>query len=414
MEENNKKIQLDKTKVIHYTIVASLTVIMSAIILFCMWVVIEPIVNKDKQTQGTDASNAGYIARIEQALNRLEQKYIDMDDVDMDKLIDGAIAGMADATGDPYTRFVSEEEFNEILTSGTEKYGGIGVHLTYDKEKQGILVLGIMPDSPALEADLKAGDIIVKVGDKTVTYENYKECVDDLKGEENSTVKVTLVREDDMVMDKTLTRKIIQANNIESEVLEGNIGYIRIWSFENDVYNQFKKEYDTLMSQKVSGLIIDVRNNPGGLVPDTINILDLLLPKGDVLKLVYKDGREKVYKCQDDAQINVPLAVLVNERSASASEILASAIKDSGKGALIGNKTYGKGIVQEVEKIGNRGALSITVAKYYTMGGAEIHKNGIAPSVEVNLPDDVKGDMTIKREKDTQLKKAIEYINSKK
>lgn len=414
MEENNKKIQLDKTKIIHYTIVASLTVIMSAIILFCMWVVIEPIVNKDKQTQGTDASNAGYIARIEQALNRLEQKYIDMDDVDMDKLIDGAIAGMADATGDPYTRFVSEEEFNEILTSGTEKYGGIGVHLTYDKEKQGILVLGIMPDSPALEADLKAGDVIVKVGDKTVTYENYKECVDDLKGEENSTVKVTLVREDDMVMDKTLTRKIIQANNIESEVLEGNIGYIRIWSFENDVYNQFKKEYDTLMSQKVSGLIIDVRNNPGGLVPDTINILDLLLPKGDVLKLVYKDGREKVYKCQDDAQINVPLAVLVNERSASASEILASAIKDSGKGALIGNKTYGKGIVQEVEKIGNRGALSITVAKYYTMGGAEIHKNGIAPSVEVNLPDDVKGDMTIKREKDTQLKKAIEYINSKK
>ena len=196
--------------------------------------------------------------------------------------------------------------------------------------------------------------------------------------------------------------------------MDGNIGYIKILSFDNNIYKQFKSEYDKLMSQNISGLIIDVRDNPGGLVDETIDILDLLLPKGDVLKLVYKDGSQKVYKCEDDEQINIPLAVLTNSRSASASEILSSAIKDSGKGVLIGEKTYGKGIVQEVERLESGGAMSITVAKYYTMSGIEIHKNGITPDIEVELPEDVKNLSVIEKDKDTQLQKAIEYINSKK
>ena len=207
------------------------------------------------------------------------------------------------------------------------------------------------------------------------------------------------------------SRKKIQVNNVESEVLDNDVGYIKILQFENDIYNQFKEQYENLLSKNVKGLIIDLRNNPGGLVSETIKILDLLLPRGEVLKLTYKDGRNKVYKCSDNKQIEIPLAILVNGSSASASEILAGAIKDSGKGVVVGTQTYGKGIVQEIEKLECRGALSITVAKYYTSSGVEIHKNGIEPNIVVELPEEFKKQSVVSKNKDTQLQRAIEYIN---
>ncbi len=416
MEENNNKFKLDKNRVLNDVIIATLTVVISGIILWCLWTVIKSDVGADKsifsQIPNTN-ENAKYLDRINEAINKIKSKYIDIDEVDMDDLIDGAIEGLAGATGDPYTRYIDDEEFNDLLTSGTEVFSGIGVHLTYDKETAGILVVGIMPDSPALEAGMKPGDVILKVGDLPVNLENYTKCVDAIKGEEGTKVKLTISRKGE-IFEQEVTRKTINANNVESDILDSNIGYIKILSFDNNIYKQFKAEYDKLMSKNISGLIIDVRDNPGGLVTETIDILDLLLPQGEVLKLVYKDGSQKVYKCKDNNQIEIPLAVLINSRSASASEILSSAIKDSKKGALIGEKSYGKGIVQEVEKLGSEGALSITVAKYYTMSGTEIHKNGIAPDIEVELPSELKNASVIDRNEDTQLKKAIEYINSKK
>ena len=177
--------------------------------------------------------------------------------------------------------------------------------------------------------------------------------------------------------------------------------------------NKFKTEYDKLMAKNISGLIIDVRNNPGGLVTDTVSILKEMLPKCDIVKLVYKDESERVYKCDGKNKINIPVAVLVNSSSASASEILASAIKDSQIGVLIGTKTYGKGIVQEVQQLDGKGALSITVAKYYTASGVEIHKNGIEPNITVELPKEYEKSNNVPRDKDTQLKKALEYLREK-
>ncbi len=408
--DQNEKNHLDKSKIISNVIVGTLTIVSSAIIIMCLWTVAKP---KLLDGSSSTSENAKYMARLEEAYNKLKNKYIDIDEVNLDEMIDGAIEGMSAATGDPYTRFVSDEEFNDIATSGTETYGGIGVHLTFDKDSNSIMVLGVMPNSPALESDIKSGDLIVQVEDIVVNKENYQQCVDNMKGEENTTVKLYIKRKDSII-EKVVTRKIINNSNVDSEIIDNGIGYIKIWAFENNVYEQFKAEYQKLLTNNIVGLIIDVRNNPGGMVKETIDILDLLLPEGDVLKLEYNDGRQKVYKCKNNIQIDIPLVVLTNERSASAAEILSGAIKDSNKGILIGTKTYGKGIVQEVEKLGERGALSITVAKYYTISGVEIHKNGIEPNIEINLQEELRNEIAIPKEKDIQLQKAIEYIGNNK
>lgn len=409
MDENNEKIKLNKAKILTISITASLTIFFSVILIGALVIVVKPLLGSNNTT--TSNNNSAYLKRIEYALEEVSKKYVD--DVDMDTLVNGAISGIASATGDPYTRYISEEEYKEMLESSVKPYSGIGVHLTFDTETSGIEILGIMPNSPATKVDLKIGDIIVKVEDITVSLETYQEAVDAIKGEANTSVKL-IIKRGEVLMEREVIRESIVANNIESEVLDGNIGYIKIWQFDNDIYNQFKSEYDKLRSQNIKGLVIDVRNNPGGLVADTLNIARLMLPKCDLLKLVYKDGSEKVYKCDGKNEIDIPLAILVNSRSASASEILSGAIKDSKKGIVIGTKTYGKGIVQTIEPLGNRGALSITTSKYYTSSGIEIHKKGIEPDRVIELPDEVKNDLTIERSKDTQLSEAINYINNQK
>ena len=409
MDENNEKIKLNKAKILTISITVSFTIFFSVLLIGALVIVVKPLLGSNNNT--TSNNNSAYLKRIEYALEEVSKKYVD--DVDMDTLVNGAISGIASATGDPYTRYISEEEYKEMLESSVKPYSGIGVHLTFDTETSGIEILGIMPNSPATKVDLKIGDIIVKVEDITVSLETYQEAVDAIKGEANTSVKLIIKRGEEL-MEREVIRESIVANNIESEVLDGNIGYIKIWQFDNDIYNQFKSEYDKLRSQNIKGLVIDVRNNPGGLVADTLNIARLMLPKCDLLKLVYKDGSEKVYKCDGKNEIDIPLAILVNSRSASASEILSGAIKDSKKGIVIGTKTYGKGIVQTIEPLGNRGALSITTSKYYTSSGIEIHKKGIEPDRVIELPDEVKNDLTIERSKDTQLSEAINYINNQK
>lgn len=393
-------------KVLSRIIITCIIVILSALVVVAL--VLVTVSTVKSSSVGSEKYS---LERVEDALRRVKSKYIE--DVDTEKLIDGAVSGIVEATGDPYTRYLDEEEYNEMLTSGKETYGGLGIHITYDSETGGIIILGIMPDSPAVEADLKIGDVILSVDSTLVTSKTFNECVDKLKGEPDTDVKIIIKRGEEAI-EKVVKRKEILPNNVESEVLDGNIGYIRIWSFDNNIYKQFKAEYEKLKLKNITGLVIDVRNNPGGLVSDTVKILQEMLPKCDIVKLVYKDKSEKVYKCEGNNKINIPVAVLVNSKSASASEILASAIKDSEIGVLVGTKTYGKGIVQEVEELDGKGALSITVAKYYTISGVEIHKNGIEPNINVELPEELQGLATIPRDKDTQLIKAIEYINSKK
>lgn len=405
----NDEYKNERKRFINKAVIISIIVIFSAIVIGAMTLVAVSLIKNTKTSNGEDISK--YMTRIEDAIKMVKSKYID--DIDTEKLVDGAVAGIAEATGDPYTRYMDEEEYSQMLNSGTETYGGLGIHITYDTKSEGIIILGIMPDAPALDADLKIGDVILSVDGTVVSQKSFYECVDKLKGEAGSEVKLIIKRDND-TLEKTVKREEIIPNNVESDIMDGNIGYIRIWSFDNNVYKQFKTEYEKLKSKNITGLVIDVRNNPGGLVSDTVSILKEMLPKCDIVKLVYKDESERVYKCDGKNQINIPVAVLVNSGSASASEILASAIKDSNTGVLIGTKTYGKGIVQEVQQLDGKGALSITVAKYYTASGVEIHKNGIEPNIIVELPEEYQKSSSVPRDKDTQLIKAIEYINSKK
>lgn len=405
----NEEYKNERKRFINKAVIISIIVIFSAIVIGAMTLVAVSLIKNTKTSNGEDISK--YMTRIEDAIKMVKSKYID--DIDTEKLVDGAVAGIAEATGDPYTRYMDEEEYSQMLNSGTETYGGLGIHITYDTKSEGIIILGIMPDAPALDADLKIGDVILSVDGTVVSQKSFYECVDKLKGEAGSEVKLIIKRDND-TLEKTVKREEIIPNNVESDIMDGNIGYIRIWSFDNNVYKQFKTEYEKLKSKNITGLVIDVRNNPGGLVSDTVSILKEMLPKCDIVKLVYKDESERVYKCDGKNQINIPVAVLVNSGSASASEILASAIKDSNTGVLIGTKTYGKGIVQEVQQLDGKGALSITVAKYYTASGVEIHKNGIEPNITVELPEEYQKSSSVPRDKDTQLIKAIEYINSKK
>ena len=418
-EEFDELITIDgkynKKKIIAYIFVVTISSIITAVVLFSIYMILKPnLAKKSSLITGSSLNenttdNSQYIKAIDEAITMVNKKYIDIYDIDKEEMLDNILSGVAASVGDPYTRYITDEEFEEMQTSGTEEYTGIGVHLTFDTSVNAIIILGVMPGSPALEADLKVGDYILKVEETNVTLESYQDCIDIMKGKEGTKVKLVISR-DGNVIEKEVMRRKIQVNNVESEVLEGNIGYIKILQFENDIAEQFKNEYDKLQKQNISGLIIDVRNNPGGLVTETIKMLDYLLPPGDVLKLVYKDGSQKVYKCTTDEQIKMPLAVLVNGSSASASEIFASAIKDAQKGKVIGVKTFGKGIVQEVEKLKTRGALSITVAKYYTNSGVEINKNGIEPDIKVEIPKELTKKSVLEKDEDTQLKEAIKYI----
>lgn len=400
MDDKNK---IDINKIITNTITGVLVIIISAIIMVSFVTIAKPYLEGSRKT----GDNSEYMSRIEEALVRIYSNYVD--DVDMETLVEGAISGMAKSTEDPYTRYVSQKEYEGMLTSGTEKYGGLGIHITYDEKAQGIRVLSVMPGSPALEEGILTGDVIKKVIDTEVNFDNYYDCVNSIKGEENTKVLLTIQRGDQIITGE-YTRKIVTANNVESRKINGNIGYIKILSFENDIAKQFISQYEKLRSENISGLIIDLRNNPGGLLTETVTIARQLLPKGDIVKLVYKNKSDKVYTCDGKNQINIPLVVLVNGNSASASEILSGAIKDSGIGKLVGEKTYGKGIVQTVERLTFQGALSVTTSKYYTASGAEIHKKGITPEYEVSLDEEYRNKYYVPDDKDYQLQKALELL----
>ena len=406
-----EKINLDKSRIIANVITGSLIAIITGIVLISIIVIINPFDQSSKVDLKNSKEFNTQVQRISDALKDVSSSYID--NVNLEKLANGAIEGIAETTGDPYTRYIDADEYKEMKNEGNEQYGGIGVHVTFDENTNGILVLSVMPNSPAYEGGVLSGDIITKVGDTIVTKDNYQDCVNAMKGDEGTQVTIVIKREGQSEdITKSLTRKKIVANNVESKIIDNNIGYIRILEFENNVAEQFKEQYNDLKAKNITGLVIDLRDNPGGLVSETVDIANSMLPKGEIVKLVDKNGKEKVYSSDGKNEINIPLVVLVNDRSASASEILSSAIKDSKKGVLVGNKTYGKGIVQTVMPLDSDGALSVTTAKYYTASGVEIHKKGIEPNYTIDLPDDVKNSLYVPYDKDTQLKKGIELINT--
>ena len=402
------KLNLDYKKIISEVITASLIIIISGIAIYSFIVISDQDVDVYNSSQKVDAIKGSN--KIEEVLSIIQSKY--MEDVDVNELVDGAIEGIFNSVEDSYTRYISAEEYTEMLESGNEEYVGIGVHIAQNANTGKMVIISVMPNSPAKEAGIISGDIVVSVDGKEVTKDNYSESVSALKGEEGTTAKLVIQRKDEN-LEKIVTRKKINANNVESSVISNDIGYIRILEFENNIYNQFKAEYEELVTnKKVKGLVIDVRNNPGGIVSETVKIADLLCGEGKIVETIYRDGSKKVYM-SDKEKANLPIVVLVNENSASAAEILAGAIKDLKQGTLVGNTTFGKGIVQSIVPLSDGTAVSVTTAKYYTASGIEIHGNGINPDVKIDISEENRG-LTVDFNTDEQLRKAVDILNGKK
>lgn len=348
--------------------------------------------------------------KIAEVLKLVNTRFIE--DIDIEKLGLSAINAILNETGDIYTYYMSKEEYDELLTAGTKEYVGVGIHTIFDASKNAGVIFGVMPDTPADKAGIKSGDVLLEVEGVVVTKETYQQCLNSIRGEEGTVVNIKLKRKEE-IMDKKITRTKVMVNNVESSMLKDNIGYIRIIQFEMGVADSFKKEYDKLINAGAKGLVLDLRNNPGGILDETVKIADLLIKDGVIVETISKDGTKVTRSAKNSDEINIPLTVLINERSASASEILAGAIKDHGKGVLIGEKTYGKGIVQRIEELSDGSAISITSSKYYTKSGVEIHKKGIEPDIKVELTDEEKGNIFFDLEANKQFKTAIEEIKKK-
>ena len=320
-------------------------------------------------------------------------------------LYKGAVAGL----GDPYAAYYTEEEYQSLRDSTNGSYCGIGVEISQNINTGIVTVARVFEDGPAMEAGLQPGDILYKVGDMEVTGVDLTMVVSQIKGEENTQVTISVVREgEEDYLELQVERRTIEIRTVSSAMLEDRIGYISITSFDDVTTDQFIKALDELEAQGMDGLIVDLRDNGGGLVSSVCAILDRLLPEGLIVYTEDKYGNREEEHSDAEHYFDKPLAVLVNGNSASASEIFAGAIKDYGIGTLVGTKTYGKGIVQKIYPLQDGTAVKLTVSKYYTPKGNNIHEIGIEPDVEIDLEESLKKEAVV--EKDNQLQKAKELV----
>lgn len=350
------------------------------------------------------------VERIRPIMKIMDSYYLE--DYDEDDMIDGLLSGMLAAVGDPYTGYYNEESYEKLMETSTGVYYGIGVVVQQDVTTGAVLVVNPYADCPGAEAGMLPGDIIYSVGDVEVTGMDLNEVVALIRGAEGSTVDITVLHENAKELTTlTVERRKIETHTVEYDVLEGDIGYVKITEFDSVTTSQFVSAMEDLKSQNIKSLIVDLRDNPGGSLETVIDVLDTLLPKGIYTYLEDKYGNRQNYKGRKDASYEYPMVVLVNGNSASASELFTGAVHDYGKATIVGTTTFGKGIVQQIIPLKDGGGVKVTMAKYYTPNGVCIHKTGITPDVTVEL-DDGEYASTVEREDDEQLKKAVEILKS--
>lgn len=354
--------------------------------------------------------------KIQNKIDRLE-KLIDkyyLEEVNEGDYADGIYKGLLSSLDDPYSVYYTAEEFAALQESSSGVYCGIGATVTQDADSRIIKIVKPFVGGPANKAGILPGDIIYKVDDEEVTGEDLSAVVSKMKGEEDTSVKITVVREKEAdPIELTVTRKKIEVPTIEYEMLDNKIGYISILEFDEVTAEQFRDAVTDLEKQGQVGLIVDVRDNPGGLLNVVVDILDRMLPKGLIVYTKDKNGNGDKFTSDAKEEFTKPLAVLINGNSASAAEIFAGAIQDYGTGTLVGTTSFGKGIVQSVIPLYDNTAVKLTVSKYYTPKGRNIHKTGIKPDIEVELTDQLKQKVVISKSEDNQLQKAIEVIHEK-
>lgn len=328
-------------------------------------------------------------------------------DVDNTTLIDGAIKGMFDSLGDPYSTYFTSEEFSKYMEMATGVYEGIGVVVTEDE--QGVTyVIAPQKGTPAEAAGIKTGDKIIKVDGEDVTTIGSDAVVAKVKGQADTTVNITIARGEEII-EMSLVRKTIEARTVESRVI-GDKGYIQISEFTDKTADDFETQLGELLAQNITGLVIDLRSNPGGGVQEAVEIADRILGETMVVYTVDKNGNKTEYTSDGTEQLNLPMVALVDGGSASSAEILAGALQDTGAAQLIGTKTFGKGIVQEIISLTDGGGFKVTNSEYFTPNGNNIHEKGLEPNVVIEATDFMKNNL-FTDEEDVQLQKALQILS---
>ena len=331
-------------------------------------------------------------------------------DEDMTKVEDGIYAGMMNGLGDPYTVYYTKEEYKALNEDTEGKYSGIGAVVSQNPNTKIITIVKIFDNSPANDAGLQVGDIIYKIDGEEVAGTDMDILVKTkIRGEEGTSFKMTVLRGDDRKeVELDLIRRSIEVETVAGKMLDNNIGYIAVSQFDAVTSEQFKSNIESLQSQGMTKLIVDLRGNPGGLLDQVVDMLDYILPDGLVLYTEDKYGKREEYYSDGSHELKIPMVVLVNENSASASEVFTATFRDFEWGTVVGKTTFGKGIVQNVLPLGDGTAVKITTQHYYPPSGYDLHKVGIKPDLEVDLNEGAK----IGTDSDNQLSAAIDILKN--
>lgn len=358
--------------------------------------------------KGNFATESTSRSDMEHKLDRLnaliEKYYLYEDEIDKDALVEGIYSGYAGALGDPYTEYYDEQEAKELFETTNGEFFGIGVSMSKQLGTDEITIVNVYEDSPADKAGLKSGDILYKVDEHETAGYELDTVVSWIKGEKGTSVVLHVLR-DGKEVEVTAVRDKIEVQTVAYEMKEDQIGYIAVSEFDSVTYHQFETALEDLEKQGMKGLVIDLRNNPGGNFDTVTDMLKLLLPEGVIVSTKDKEGNVEEVTCDGANEFDKPLAVLVNQYSASASEIFSGAVQDYGIGEIVGMTTYGKGVVQQLMDLGDGTCLKMTIAEYYTPNGRSINGKGVEPDVEVEYEYDENNP-----EADTQLEKALEVV----
>lgn len=355
----------------------------------------EGIISSDTETKLT------YLKKL------IDETYLH--DVKEKDLNEGIYKGYVEGLGDQYSAYYDKKETKELSESLDGSFSGIGAVMTQDASSGVITITQVYDDSPAKKAGIKAGDILYRVEEKTVTGKDLDKVVSWIKGKKGTKVNLTLLRGTNSDKIKvTATRDVINVETVKYKVLENQIGYISISEFDSVTGAQFAKALKQLQKKNIEGLVVDLRNNPGGSLSTVCDILDSILPKGLIVYTKDKNGKKEEYTSDEKHRLNLPMSVLVNGQSASASEIFAGAVQDYGKAEIIGTQTYGKGVVQNLFDLKDGTCVKLTTSEYFTPKGRNIDGKGITPDVKIEYKYNAKDPKA-----DNQLDKAVSVVKDK-